>query len=108
MLDVVFYKEREREPVREWLRGLKKAERKTIGMDIKTLQYGWPLGMPLCRPLGGGLFEVRTSLRTRITRVIFCFAQGRVVLLHGFIKKTQKTPASDLKIARQRQKNVGG
>ena len=108
MLEVVFYKEGTREPVRQWLKGLRKNERKAIGMDIKTLQYGWPLGMPLCRPLGGGLFEVRTSLKNKIARVIFCFAQGRIVLLHGFVKKTQKTPAPDLKLARQRQKNVGG
>ena len=92
------------EPVREWLRSLSPIEdRKQIGVDIKTVEFGWPIGMPVCRPLGDGLYEVRSSLtRNRIARVLFYIdARGRMVLLHGFIKKTQKTPPADLELARK-------
>jgi phage-related protein len=97
------------EPVREWLRGLPSEDRKTIGQDIALLAYGWPIGMPTCRPLGSGLFEVRSDLAGgRTARILFCPAEGHLVLLHGFIKKTQKTPPVDLTIARSRQKEVQG
>jgi phage-related protein len=92
------------EPVREWLRSLSPIEdRKQIGVDIKTVEFGWPIGMPVCRPLGDGLYEVRSSLtQNRIARVLFYIdAKGRMVLLHGFIKKTQKTPPADLELARK-------
>jgi phage-related protein len=92
------------EPVREWLRSLSPIEdRKQIGVDIKTVEFGWPIGMPVCRPLGDGLYEVRSSLtKNRIARVLFYIdARGRMVLLHGFIKKTQKTPPADLELARK-------
>ncbi len=94
--------------MREWLKSLAKVEKRIIGEDIKTLQFGWPLGMPVCRPMGGGLFEVRSTLENRIARIIFCFAEGNMVLLHGFIKKSQATPKRDLELARMRQKRVGG
>lgn len=94
------------EPVRDWLKGLEPLERKQIGEDIKTVQWGWPLGMPLVRPMGGGLFEVRTDLGRRIARVLFAFKDGQIVLLHGFIKKAQKTPAADLALARERMKKL--
>ena len=90
------------EPVRDWLKGLQPIEdRKQIGVDIKTVEFGWPIGMPVCRPLGGGLYEVRSNLADgKIARVIFYVdVRGRMVLLHGFIKKTQKTPQSDLELA---------
>jgi phage-related protein len=90
------------EPVREWLRSLSPIEdRKQIGVDIKTVEFGWPIGMPVCRPLGDGLYEVRSSLtQNRIARVLFYIdPRGRMVLLHGFIKKTQKTPPADLELA---------
>ncbi len=83
------------EPVREWLRSLPAEERRLIGEDIKTLQFRWPLGMPLVRHLGDGLWEVRSHLPTRIARTIFFVHGGEIVLLHGFIKKTQKTPNED-------------
>jgi phage-related protein len=92
------------EPLREWLRGLPSPEdRKLIGEDIKTVEFGWPVGMPVCRSLGGGICEIRTHLtQDRIARVLFYIdAKGRMVLLHGFIKKTQKTPLSDLELARK-------
>jgi phage-related protein len=96
------------EPVREWLRGLSQADRRILGYDIGLVEFGWPIGMPLCRALGGGLWEIRSSLGgNRIARVVFCAAHGRMVLLHGFIKKSQKTPKSDLDLARARQKEVG-
>ena len=89
------------EPVREWLKGLSDDDRKAVGRDIATAEYGWPIGMPLCRPMGNGLFEIRSYLSSgRISRVLFCIAEGRIVLLHAFVKKTQKTPHSELNIAR--------
>jgi phage-related protein len=93
--------------VREWLRSLGADDRQTIGADIRTAQLGWPIGMPTCRSLGDGLWEVRSNLTDRrIGRVIFCIAHDHMVLLHAFIKKTQKTPKHDLDIARKRQKEV--
>jgi phage-related protein len=95
------------EPVREWLRGLPVADRRTVGYDIATAELGWPIGMPLCRSLGGGLWEVRSNLPSkRIARVIFCATGDHMVLLHAFIKKTQKTPAADLALARKRQTEI--
>jgi phage-related protein len=90
------------EPVREWLKSLPREERRIIGEDIKTVQFGWPLGMPLVRKLDKGLWEVRSRLPNRIARVIFTSGEGRMVLLHGFIKKSQKTPQEDLELARTR------
>ena len=77
-----------------------------MGGDIKTVEYSWPIGMPVCRPLGDGLFEVRTQLKNTIARVIFCISKNHMILLHGFIKKTQKTPTNDLDIAKKRMKEV--
>ncbi len=100
---IFFRTEAGREPVREWLRSLPYSEdRKRIGEDIKTVEFGWPIGMPTCQPVGGGIYEVRTHLeRNRIARVLFYIDQNeRMVLLHGFIKKTRKTPNEDLQLAR--------
>ncbi len=96
-----------REPVRDWLLDLTKADRMVVGEDIKDVEFSWPIGMPLCRAMGSGLWEVRSNLpQGRIARVLFCVAQGCMVLLHGFIKKTQKTPPADLALARSRMKGV--
>jgi len=92
------------EPVREWIKRLPFPEdRKRIGEDIKTVEIGWPVGMPVCRPMGSGLHEVRTNLEhSRMARLLFYIdKKGRMVLLHGFIKKTPKTPDADLAIARR-------
>jgi len=92
------------EPLREWLRSLPSPEdRKLIGEDIKTVEFGWPVGMPVCRSLGDGICEIRTHLtHGRIARVLFYIdAKRRMVLLHGFVKKTQKTPLNDLELARR-------
>lgn len=95
------------EPVRLWLKELSDADRRALGYDIGLVEFGWPIGMPLCRPLGGGLWEIRSSLLgNRIARVIFCTAHDRMVLLHGFIKKTERTPRQDLDLARRRQNEV--
>jgi phage-related protein len=96
------------EPVRDWLkRELSDQDRQLAGRDIQKVEFGWPIGMPYCRSLGGGLWEVRSDLTDGKTgRVIFCVVRDRMVLLHGFIKKTQKTPANDLKLARKRMKEV--
>ncbi len=95
------------EPVREWLASLEKDEKRVIGRDIMTLEFGWPIGMPLSRSLGSGLHEARSHFRDRIARVIFCVEGDRMYLLHGFIKKSQKLPARDLRIARARKRELG-
>jgi phage-related protein len=95
-----------REPVRDWLKGLSSADRKIIGEDIKDIEFSWPIGMPLCRALGKGLWEARSDLTGgRIARVLFC-NDGKMVLLHAFIKKTQKMPDADLEIAIKRKKEI--
>lgn len=95
------------EPVREWLLALGVTDRHQVGRDLMRVQWQWPVGMPLCRPLGQGLWEVRTTLATRkIARVLFCLHGGLLVALHGFIKKSQKTPDEDLASARKRQKEL--
>jgi phage-related protein len=96
------------EPVREWLKTLPVEERKIIGDDLKTAQFGWPLGMPLIRKLEPELWEVRSRLPDRIARVIFTVEGNTMVLLHGFIKKAQKTPVGDLQLARQRLRALRG
>lgn len=109
LLTVVFYKTLAgKEPVREWLRGLPKEEKKLIGEDIKAVQFGWPIGMPTVRHLEKDLWEVRTELINRISRVIMTVGGGRIILLHGFIKKDQQTPKEDLRLARKRLSTVRG
>lgn len=107
-LSVVFYRALSGvEPVREWLKDLPIADRQTLGRSLRLIEMGWPLGMPVCRPLGGRLWEVRSNLTSnRIARILFCAADGQMILLHGFIKKTQKTPPSELHIAVTRQKEL--
>jgi phage-related protein len=96
-----------REPVRDWLKALGADDRKIIGEDIKDVEFSWPIGMPLCRALGKGLWEVRSDLtQGRIARVLFCILDNRMVLLHAFIKKTQKTPDADLELATKRKKEI--
>ena len=92
-----------REPVREWLRDLPRRERKIIGEDIMTVQFRWPLGMPLVDNLGAGIWEIRSKLPTRIARILFCVQNEELVLLHGFIKKTRKTPPEDRALALKRK-----
>ncbi|MDJ0869149.1 MAG: type II toxin-antitoxin system RelE/ParE family toxin [Myxococcota bacterium] len=95
------------EPVREWLLELPKSDRRIVGEGLKQLEYGWPIGMPLCRVLGGGLFELRASLATRrIARVIVCIFENELYALHGFIKKSQKMPEADLRLARSRKRQL--
>ena len=107
ILSVVFFRtEAGTEPVREWLRELTVEDRKTIGIDIKTVQYGWPLGMPLVRKMEPGLWEVRCDIADGIARVLFSAKGGQMVLLHGFVKKSQKTPDNELKTARNRLKKL--
>ena len=95
------------EPVRDWLKSLPPEDRREIGQDIATAEYGWPVGMPVCRPLGQGLWEARSNLSgNRPARVIFCIARGQMVLLHAFVKKTRRTPDEDLALARKRMKEI--
>jgi phage-related protein len=105
-MPVVFYRTPNgAEVVRDWLRALDLADRHSVGLDLMRVQYRWPVGMPLCRSLGDGLWEVRSSLPSnRIARVLFSVHQGRIVALYGFIKKTRKTPDEDLALARRRKR----
>ncbi|WP_068086746.1 type II toxin-antitoxin system RelE/ParE family toxin [Polycladidibacter stylochi] len=109
-LSARFYKTANaREPVRDWLLSLDVRDRKAIGMDIKTAEYGWPLGMPLCRAIKGhkGLWEIRCHLEGgRIARVFFCIYDSYLVLLHGFEKKSEKTPQKEIETAVKRMKEL--
>ena len=101
-LEVVFYQTGSgNEPVREWLRGLSKADKRTIGSDIKTVQYGWPIGMPVVRKLDTGLWEIRSRLDQRISRILFTVDDDTMV-----IKKSQKTPKENLQLAKDRKANL--
>jgi phage-related protein len=96
-----------REPVREWLKECDKDDRKILGEDIKDVEFSWPIGMPLVKPLGRELWEVRSNLpQGRIARILFCVKHGHMILLHGFMKKTQKTPQRDIDLAIKRMKDV--
>ena len=110
IVTVVFYRTPlGKEPVREWMLKLDKDDRYTIGVELKTVEFGWPLGMPLVRSMKNydRLWEVRSSISgNRIARVLFTVHDSRMVLLHGFIKKTQKTPKSDLDLADDRRREV--
>jgi len=101
-LEVVFYQTGSgNEPFREWLRGLSKADKRTIGSDIKTVQYGWPIGMPVVRKLDTGLWEIRSRLDLRISRILFTVDDDTMV-----IKKSQKTPKENLQLAKDRKANL--
>lgn len=107
ILNVVFYKtESGKEPVREWLKDIPKGDRQVLGEDIKTAQYGWPLGMPLIRKIERGLWEVRSNISAGIARVFFTVMDKTMILLHGFVKKSQKTPQDELDTARCRLNNL--
>ena len=110
-IPIVLYRTRAGvEVVRNWLRDLDDEDRNIVGQDLMRVQFRWPVGMPLCRPLGDGLWEVRSNLtgnriaRNRIARVFFCFTVDRILALHGIIKKIQATPAADLELARKRKR----
>jgi phage-related protein len=96
------------EPVREWLKSLPVGEKTAIGQNIKAAQFGWPLGLPLIDHIEGDIWEVRTKLENRIARVLFVVDGAVIVLLHGFIKKDQRTPKQDLDLARARLKRLRG
>ncbi len=109
-LNCVFYRQASGdEPVRAWLKALKpESDKKIVGADILAVQLGWPLGLPLVDHLGGGLWEIRSKLENRIARVLFALEKGEMVLLHGFIKKTQKTPQHELEVAKDRLSKLRG
>jgi phage-related protein len=94
------------EPARDFLKSLTREDRREVGADLYTLQTEWPIGMPLVRSLNKGLWELRSDLGDRIARLMFCFHQRRIIVLHGFIKKSQKTPQADLDLAIKRLKEV--
>ena len=104
-LKVVFFKtDTGNEPVREWLKASSREDCKVIGADILTVQYAWPVGKPLVDNLGDGIWEVRSRLGNRIARTLFAVVDEEIVLLHGFIKKQQKTPHNELDLAKKRKK----
>jgi phage-related protein len=108
-LEVRFYQEPNgNEPVRKWLKSLDKGIRSIIGTDISTVQEGWPLGMPLVRAIGDGIWEVRCTIPNGIVRVFFIMNDHKMILLHGIIKKTNQTPEKDLVLARKRAKIIRG
>jgi phage-related protein len=103
VLQVMFFKaESGDEPVREWLLSLSREDRRSVGGRIKTAQYGWPIGMPVVRKLEPDLWEVRAVISDGIARVIFTVEGGLMVLLHGFVKKSARTPSAELRTARRR------
>lgn len=107
ILKVVFYQsENKNEPVRDWLKSLPREEMRKIGAEIKTVQFGWPLGMPLVRKMETSLWEVRVTLDNKIARVLFTVEDENMILLHGFMKKSLKTPKNDLLIAKKRLANL--
>ena len=102
-IPVVFFQfDSGKEPVRVWLRGLNREDRRLIGQDIKTLQFGWPVGMPVARKVAANLWELRSRLKAGIARTFFTVYAKKIVLLHGFVKKTQKTPINEMAIAKRR------
>lgn len=104
-VSAVFYRTEDgAEPVRAWLKSMAKEDRFKIGVDIKTVEFGWPVGMPHCRPLGNGLHEVRTNLENRTARVLFFVADAHMVLVHGFVKKTSAITGADMTLARDRKR----
>jgi len=104
-LDVVFFRTvAGNEPAREWLKSLPREERHSIGEDLLTVQYAWPVGKPLVDNLGEGIWELRTRLPNRIARVLFIVSGEQIVVLHGFIKKTRKTPPQELHLAQRRKR----
>lgn len=106
-IPVVFFRlDSGREPVREWLKGLVRENRKSIGEDIKTLQFGWPVGMPLARKMADDLWDLWSHLLSGIPRIFFTVYSQKIVLLHGFIKKAKKTPAREMAIAKRRLKKL--
>jgi phage-related protein len=107
-ISLVFYRgTTEKEPVREWLKALDPQDRRVVGIDLMRAQWRWPVGMPLCKAMGRGLWEIRITLPSnRIARVLVCLDEGVLVALHAFIKKSQKTPGDELAVARKRQKDL--
>jgi phage-related protein len=108
MIEIRFWKSANgREPVRDWLSLFDSNDKRTLGRDLAKVQFGWPIGMPVCRPMKEGLFEVRSSLPSaREARILFCFHNGSIIALHGFIKKSQATLQSEIELARQRMKEL--
>lgn len=107
-ITAIFYENSNgKKPVRDWLLSLDKDDRKIIGEDIKTVEYGFPVGMPVCKKLDSKLYEVRSNISNkRISRVIFTVISEYMILLNGFIKKEQKTPKSELELAIKRQRSI--
>jgi phage-related protein len=99
---VFFRTDAGREPLRVWLKAMDPADRKIIGEDIKTIEFGWPVGMPLCGAMGDGVHEIRSRLASnREARLLFYIDRlQRLVPLHGFLKKSRTTPAGELAFAR--------
>lgn len=107
-LELSFFRsEQQVEPVREWLKELTKEEKRIIGTDLKTIQFGWPLGMPLVKNVGNSIWEARSNLpRGKISRIFFVIYNDTIVLLHGFIKKSQKIPQKELDLAKKRRQQL--
>lgn len=104
-MSVLFFKtDNGNEPVKEWLREFQPVDKKALGEDIRTVQIGWPLGMPLVRKIDTDLWEIRVHISSGIARIFFTVSSNTMLLLHGFVKKSQKTPQADLDLAKDRLK----
>ncbi len=109
ILHVVFYaSEGGREPALDWIRALDRRDRKTVGADLKTAQFGWPMGMPLIRKLDADLWEVRSRIRYGVVRTLFTVEGHTMVILHAFVKKETKAPVAELDVARRRLARLKG
>jgi phage-related protein len=96
-----------KKPVRDWIVSLDSVDRRAVGKDIQKVEFGWPIGMPYCRPLGHGLWEVRSDISSgRIARILFCIIDGDMILLNGFVKKSQKAPQQEIELALRRKKEL--
>ena len=110
-LRVVFFRtDRGNDPVRDWLEGLGERDEIIIDTDITVVAENWPLvaRTSLVKKLRSedDLWEIRSRISDgkRIARVMFTIEAGEIILLHGFVKKSQRTPRKDLRIARRRNK----
>ncbi len=105
-LEAAFYKTRQNnQPCRDFLLSLDRNDRREVGADIFAVQKGFPLGLPLCRKMGSDLWEVRSDVADGICRIFFTVYKNTMILLHGFIKKSQKTPQDELDTANSRLKD---
>jgi phage-related protein len=103
--DVVFFEtESGKQPVREFIKQLSKEDQKEVGADIRVVQDSFPIGLPLVRKLKPELWEIRSFIKNGISRIFFTFFDKKIIFLHAFVKKMQKTPLKEIDVAIKRLK----